>query len=61
MTTKDKKDLLKIIKEIDVKKIDVETTDTKLQKWYRFGMYYALRVVCEIIDQLPTKDESTIS
>lgn len=62
MKIEDKKELIDIIKQIDVKKMDLDHPDEKLVKYFRFGTYNALQIVCEIIKALPEeKNEGAVS
>jgi hypothetical protein len=62
ITEKDKTELIEIIKKVDVKTMSIEHENSRIQKWFRFGNFNALQIVCEIIKQLPeAKDEGTIS
>lgn len=62
ISQKDAKELVEIIKTIDVKKLEIEHDDPKLVKWYRFGNFNALQVVCKIIlDVAKAQDESSVS
>lgn len=53
LTSKDKTDLINIIKKIDVKDMTIEHESGSVEKWFRFGNYNALKIVTEIIKQLP--------
>lgn len=55
MTKEDKTALIDIIKSIDVKQMSIEHENTNIQKWFRFGNYNALKIVTEIIKQLPER------
>lgn len=55
ITKKDKESLLKILGEIDPKKMTIDHQNSSAQKWFRFGNHNALQIVTEIIKQLPTR------
>jgi len=66
ITKKDKKELLDILKKIDLKQMTIDHPDPRAKKWFRFGNYNALQIVAEIIKQLPErkkakKDEVSVS
>lgn len=55
MTKKEKNDLLKLIKSIDVKELEIDIDDESYEKWFRFGSYNGLRLACEIITKFQEK------
>jgi hypothetical protein len=63
LTKKDKDDLIKILTNVDVKKVDIDHKNPNAIKWHRFGVYIGLRIACDIIKELPQtkKTSKTIS
>lgn len=65
LTRRDKKELIEILKQIDVKKMDLSHAEANNVKWFRFGTYHALNIVTDIISQLPeqkpTKKKEQVS
>jgi hypothetical protein len=53
ITKKDKENILEAFKMVDVKKMDIDHTDQKLVKWFRFGSYNGMMIASEIIKKLP--------
>jgi endonuclease/exonuclease/phosphatase (EEP) superfamily protein YafD len=53
ISKKDKAELLKIIKKIDVKQMSIDHENTNIQKWFRFGNYNMAQIISEIIKQYP--------
>ena len=53
LTKKDKENIIKALQTVDVKKMNVDHTDERLVKWFRFGSYNGLLLAQEIIKQLP--------
>lgn len=56
ITKQDKNDLINIIKNIDVKKMEIENENTDKQKWFRFGNFNMAQIITEIIKAFPTKE-----
>lgn len=61
ISKKDKEELLKALKLVDVKKMEIENNDPRLVKWFRFGSYNGLVVASEIIKNFPEKKTTKIS
>lgn len=65
LTRQDKKELIEILNQIDVKKMDLSHAEANNVKWFRFGTYNALNIVTDIISQLPeqkpTKNKEQVS
>lgn len=57
MTKEDKEQILKLFKLVDVKQMEIDHPDPKLQKWFRFGNYNAMKIASEIIQQLPETEK----
>lgn len=56
MTANEKVELIDIIKNINVKEMEIEHADPTIEKWFRFGNFNALHIVCEVIKALPESD-----
>lgn len=57
LTKKDKENILKAFREIDVKKLELDHPDEKAIKWFRFGSFIGIDVASEVIKNFPEKDE----
>lgn len=55
LSKKQKEELIKALKLVDVKKMDIENPNPRLVKWFRFGSYNGLMVATEIIKNWPEK------
>lgn len=55
ITKEDKKLILKMFKQVDVKKMDIDHPNDQLVKWFRFGSYNGMQVACEIVKAIPEK------
>lgn len=55
LNKKEKLALVELLKNVDVKKLEVEHKDERIVKWFRFGSFTGLRIACEIIMSLPEK------
>lgn len=60
LTKQDKDDILDAFLKIDIKDLDIDHPDKKLVKWFRFGSYNTIRIVSEIIRQMPEKKVTKI-
>lgn len=62
ITQKDALELIDIIKKIDVKDMILENENKQIEKWFRFGNFNALQIVCTLILESAKGDnESPIS
>lgn len=52
MTKEDKKQIIDILKNIDVKKLEVDHPDERIVKWFRFGSFTGLRIAVEVISAI---------
>jgi hypothetical protein len=55
LTKADKDRILRAFKMVDVKKLDVDHTDPRLVKWFRFGSYNGMMIASEIVKAMPEK------
>lgn len=55
ITKADKERILKAFKMVDVKKLDVDHTDPRLVKWFRFGSYNGMLIASEIVKAMPER------
>ncbi len=53
LTKQQKRELIKIIKIVDAKKLEIDHQDERIVKWFRFGSYNGLQIACEIIKGVP--------
>ena len=61
ISKKDKDYILKTLKEIDPKTLEIDHPDANKVKWFRFGAYFVMQAVCEIIKKLPEKPIDQVS
>lgn len=54
ITQKDKDEIIKAFRLVDVKKMDIDHPEKRLIKWFRFGSYNGIMVATEIINNWPT-------
>lgn len=59
LTKREKENIIKALQTVDVKKMNVDHTDERLVKWFRFGSYNGLLLAQEIIKQLPEAKPKT--
>jgi hypothetical protein len=60
LTRKQKKELIDLLKTVDVKKLEVDVKDKNIVKWFRFGSYNGLQIAIEIIKAIKEgEDEET--
>jgi len=57
LTKEDKKILINALKNVDVKQMEIQHSDPRMVKWFRFGSYNGLKVASEIIKELPEVEE----
>lgn len=57
LTKKDKQEILKILKKVDVRKMSIDHQNEDIVKWFRFGNYNAMSIVADIIKELPEQEE----
>lgn len=55
LTKAQKKELIDLFKNVDVKQINIENVDEHKQKWFRFGSYNGLSIASEIVKAIPEK------
>jgi hypothetical protein len=55
LTTQDKATILEALKQIDVKKLQLDHPNKQAVKWFRFGSYIGLDIASEVIKNLPEK------
>jgi hypothetical protein len=55
LSKKQKEEILEAFKMVDVKKMDIETPNPRLVKWFRFGSFNGMMVASEIIKNWPEK------
>jgi len=54
----DKELILQLLKQVDVKKLEIDHENPKIVKWFRFGSYNGLQIACEIIKNMPEENIS---
>ena len=55
ITQRDKNQIIKALRLVDAKKMDIDTPEKRLIKWFRFGSYSGILVAIEIINQWPVE------
>lgn len=55
LTKQDKIDILKAFDMVDVTQLEIDHTDPRMVKWFRFGSYNAMHIASEIVKQMPEK------
>lgn len=55
LTKKDKEVILEALKNVDVKKLELDHPDEMAVKWFRFGSFTGIDIAIQIINQLPEK------
>lgn len=58
LSKKEKLQIVEMLKNVDVKKLEIEHKDERIVKWFRFGSFTGLRIACEIIMALPEKSSA---
>lgn len=59
ITQKDALELVDIIKKIDVKDMVLENENKQIEKWFRFGNFNALQIVCKLILESAVAEKET--
>lgn len=57
LTKKDKDDILKLFKMVDVKDMTIDYDNPDSVKWFRFGSYNGMQIASEIIKQMPERKQ----
>lgn len=55
LTKTQKKELMRLLKMVDVKQLEIDVDDDSKKKWFRFGSYNGLSIASEIIKAIPEK------
>lgn len=53
LTKSQKKEIIDLFKEVNVKQLEIGVEDINQQKWFRFGSYNGMQIASEIIKALP--------
>lgn len=53
LTKEDKEMILKALKNIDVKKLELDYPDKTKVKWFRFGSFIGIDIAAQVIKNLP--------
>lgn len=59
LTKKDKDDLIRLFKDVDVKRISIDYDDEAVKKWFKFGSHVGLDIAAEIVKQMPERKRNT--
>lgn len=51
----DKETILEALKNVDVKKLELDHPDEKAVKWFRFGSFIGIDIATQIISSLPER------
>jgi hypothetical protein len=60
LSKKDKKQLVDLLKSVDVKTLEIDHPDERIVKWFRFGSFNGLAIACEIIKALPEESNEQV-
>lgn len=59
LTKQQKKQIIDLFKQVNVKELEIDLVDESKQKWFRFGSYNGMQIASEIIKQIPEKNEKS--
>lgn len=59
LTKAQKKEVIDLLKQVDVKKLDIDLDDKTKVKWFKFGSYNGMRIATEIIKAMPEQQKHT--
>lgn len=51
-----KKEILDLFKQVDVKKLEIDGVDEAKTKWFRFGSHNGMAIASEIIKAIPERE-----
>lgn len=55
LSKKDKEAILTMLRNVDVKKLEIDHPDAKAVKWFRFGSFIGIDIASKIIQDIPEK------
>lgn len=55
LTKKDKSDIIKNFRKVEMKQMEIDHEDPMAVKWFRFGAYTAMAIAAEIVKDMPEK------
>lgn len=60
LTKKQVKEILELFKQVDVKKLQIDSVSEDKQKWFRFGSHNGISIASEIIKKIEEPSEKTV-
>lgn len=55
LTKKQKEEIIRAFKLVDVKQMEIEHKDPQMVKWFRFGNFSGMQIASDIVLNMPEK------